>query len=105
MFSYEIWDKKSDIKGFPASYWLKENSHLREGDVFLVKQSGTVFYVESVDVMRANLLMPENSTSDEVVQKYIDNMKKGYAQDPESLKRISELESTIEQLVLDSLNK
>lgn len=105
MFSYEIWDKKSGIKGYPASYWLDNNPHLREGDVFLVKQSGTVFYVESVDVMRATLLMPENSTSDEVAQKYIDNMEKGYAQDPESLKRISELESTIEQLVLDSLNK
>lgn len=105
MFNYEMWNKKSDIKGFSAEYWLENNSHLREGDVFLVKQSGLVTSVESVDVMRATLLMSENSTSDEVAQKYIDNMKKGYAQDPESLKRISELESTIEQLVLDSLNK
>lgn len=95
---YKIWDKKSNINGQNASYFLKEKM-FNEGDVFLVLNDyDTVTQIQSVNIIRANYNMPKELTSQEVAQKYIEIIEEQNKQQEETTTlekqavRIAELE-------------
>lgn len=70
IYSYEIWDKKTPIKGQEPDYWFENNYEFTLGDVILFKDdTGIVRYVESVLTLKSNYNI--NGTTNEIAEAYI----------------------------------
>lgn len=69
-FSYEKWDKISPVNDIPASEWLGNNFHLRNGDVYLIKDCNVVSYIESIDCLKRSYNIVE-STDEDVLAEFI----------------------------------
>lgn len=71
--TYKIWNKKDDIKGFSADYWIKSLDVAETDEVFIVLDAnGTEIWVEKVGVIKSVHNMDSTLTSEQVAQQYIE---------------------------------
>ena len=100
MYTYEIWNKKDDIKGLSAKYWLEGNKEFYEGDVVLLRNTvGIVERVESINTLKQIYGIHHELTTDEAVVKYLEILeeekiksKEEIATNKKNAKKISILE-------------
>lgn len=60
-YTYEKWDKISSVNGLEAQEWLRENHHLREGNVYLIKDNGIIIALQNVEILKRSYNMLDSS--------------------------------------------
>lgn len=71
MYSYIVWDKKSDIKGYNEEYWLEKCGVSENDEVFLILNNGVVERVENATIIKSNFNLDMNLTCEQVAQEYL----------------------------------
>lgn len=96
----ELWDKKSDIKGYKCDYWLDNYPYFNNCDVVIEKTSGVVTGIHSIDSIKSQLKVSQDLTSQEVVDIYCYNANNNLGQDPEQVRKWKESEVELSQAKL-----
>lgn len=94
MFSYEKWDKISPIADDSAENWLKNNFHLRNGNVYLIKINDMVSSVESINVLK-RIYHSNNETDEYVLNTHIKVLESGLDAESYLKKKYDELNNQL----------
>ena len=68
---WDVWDKKSDIDGFPAEHYLKTFENLANEDVIFIKTvNGEVTNIEGKSILAKTFGIDPALTNDEFIAAY-----------------------------------
>nr|DAQ05509.1 MAG TPA: Acyl-CoA carboxylase epsilon subunit [Crassvirales sp.] len=72
----EFWDRKSPINGLEAEKILKDVFFKNARKLFLVKdnETGVVYNIENVDIIKDVVSLPGNPTDEEIAQAYLNEL-------------------------------
>lgn len=100
MKTIQIWDKKTDINGYPANkYWEENKSFFGNEDVILIMDGDRVTNIEKPSILRNMLNLEGDKTSLEIGQAYLTHLE-------EQANMVTEEPTTIEELKaqMDDIN-
>lgn len=105
---FKIWDKKEKINGVSAIDVIENCPDFKYGEIFLVlDDGGRVTHIEKTDIIKSNLCLDWNMTTQEVAEHYIKTLE--YQMKDNDVvtldSRIHELENENADLLLTSIEK
>lgn len=109
---YKVWNKKDDIKGFSADYWINELGISENDGVFLILNNGVVERVEIDTIIKCNYNLDPSLATEEVAKEYIrmqdekkDVIKENQITLEDQAKKIDILNAQNANLLLDNAKK